>query len=107
MDSDSISMITPQLERLRKKNASIRWVTVVDEQNADIMQKLAAKVNLRVVEERPISLMVTDSECLFASSPVLKIPHEMVWSIDRNVVSMFWALAEEIWADLSRDIVNL
>jgi hypothetical protein len=100
-------MITPQLQRLRKKNASIRWVTVVDEQNVEVMQNLASKVSLRVVKERPISLMVTDSECLFASSPVLKIPHEMVWSIDRNVVSMFWALAEEIWADLSRNIANI
>ena len=107
IDNESISMITPQLERLRKKHVSIRWVTVVDEQNVELIQNLAGKVNLRVVEERPISLMVTDSECLFASSPVLKIPHEMVWSIDRNVVSMFWALAEEIWADLSRDIANL
>jgi sugar-specific transcriptional regulator TrmB len=107
IDNESISMIRPQLERLRKKNVSIRWVTVVDEQNVEIMQNLASKISLRVVEERPISLMVTDSECLFASSPVLKIPHEMVWSIDRNVVSMFWALAEEIWADLSRNIANI
>lgn len=107
IDNESISMITPQLQRLRKKNASIRWVTVVDEQNVEIMQNLASKVSLRVVEERPISFMVTDSECLFASSPVLKIPQQIVWSIDRNVVSMFWALAEEIWADLSRDIANL
>ena len=107
IDNESISMITPQLQRLRKKNASIRWVTVVDEQNVEIMQNLASKVSLRVVEERPISLMVTDSECMFASSPVLKIPQQIVWSIDRNVVSMFWALAEEIWADLSRDIANL
>ena len=107
IDNESISMITPQLQRLRKKNASIRWVTVVDEQNVEIMQNLASKVSLRVVEERPISLMVTDSECLFASSPVLKIPQQIVWSIDRNVVSMFWALAEEIWVDLSRDIANL
>lgn len=107
IDSESISMITPQLQRLRKKNASIRWVTVVDKQNVEIMQNLASKVSLRVVEERPISLIVTDSECLFASSPVLKIPQQIVWSIDRNVVSMFWALAEEIWGNLSRDIANL
>jgi sugar-specific transcriptional regulator TrmB len=107
IDNESVSMVTPQLERLRKKNASIRWVTVVDGQNADIIQQLTGKVNLRVVEERPISLVITDSECLFASSPMLKIPREIVWSIDRNVVSMFWALAEEIWADLSKDITNL
>jgi sugar-specific transcriptional regulator TrmB len=107
IDNESISLMAPQLERLRKKNVSMRWVTVVDEQNVEIVQNLAGKVNLRVVEERPISFMVTDSECLFASSPVLRTPHEMVWSIDSNVVNVFWALAEEIWADLSRDIANL
>jgi sugar-specific transcriptional regulator TrmB len=107
IDNESISMIMPQLERLRKNNASIRWVTVVDEQNADIIKKFGRKVNLRVVEERPISFVITDSECLFASSPMLKIPHEIVWSIDRNVVNIFWALAEEIWTDLSRNMANL
>jgi hypothetical protein len=59
------------------------------------------------VEERPVSFMITDSECLFASSPVLRIPREIVWSSDRNVVRIFWALAEEIWTDLSRDIASL
>jgi sugar-specific transcriptional regulator TrmB len=107
IDNESISMTTLQFERLRKKNASIRWVTVIDEQNFDISRKLADRVNLRVVEERPISFMITDSECLFASSPVLRIPREIVWSSDRNVVRIFWALAEEIWTDLSRDIANL
>jgi hypothetical protein len=107
IDNESHLMIASQLERLRKKNVSVRWVTVVDEQNAAIIQKFVDKVDLRVVRDRPISLIVTDSECMFASSPVLKVPNELVWSIDRVVVSMFWALAEEIWTDLAKDVAEL
>jgi hypothetical protein len=58
------------------------------------------------VQERPISFVVTDSSCLFSSSPVLQIPHEVVWSIDHGTVNMFWALAEEVWTGLSENVTR-
>jgi hypothetical protein len=82
-------------------------VAVVDQQSVEAAQKLTAKIKLRFLKERPISFLVTDSDCLFSSSPVLQIPRETVWSIDQNTVSMFWALAEEIWSNLSEDVPKL
>jgi sugar-specific transcriptional regulator TrmB len=107
VDDDSISFVKPQLETLRKRNVSIRWVTVGDKQSFAATRNLVRKFNLRFVEERPISFIVTDQECLFSSFPILQIPHEIVYSIDQNTVSTFWALAEEIWASLSTDTAEL
>jgi sugar-specific transcriptional regulator TrmB len=106
VDGASVSLVAAQLESLQRRNVSVRWVTVVDSENSDMVEKLAAKIKLRSVRERPISFVVTDSHCLFSSSPVLQIPHEVVWSIDHNTVNMFWALAEEIWTGLSEDIAK-
>jgi len=107
VDDASISLIVPLLEALRKRNVYIRLVAVVDKQNVEAARKLTTKIKLRFLKERPISFLVTDSDCLFSSSPVLQIPSETVWSIDQNTVSMFWALADEIWTNLSGDVPKL
>jgi sugar-specific transcriptional regulator TrmB len=107
VDDMSASSIVPLLETLRKRNVSIRLVAVIDQQSVEAAQKLTAKIKLRFLKERPISFLVTDSDCLFSSLPVLQIPRETVWSIDQNTVSMFWALAEEIWSNLSEDTPKL
>jgi sugar-specific transcriptional regulator TrmB len=106
LDDSSISLVKSQLNALQKRNVVIRWVTVADEQTAGIAKKLTKKINLRLVKERPLSFLVTDSECLFASAPILQIPNEIVWSIDRNTVNMFWALAEEVWSTLSEEMTK-
>ncbi|HVP16234.1 MAG TPA: helix-turn-helix domain-containing protein [candidate division Zixibacteria bacterium] len=107
VDETGVSLVTSQLETLRKRNISMRLVAVVDQQSVEVAQRLAAKIRLRFLKERPVSFLVTDSDCLFSSSPVLQFPHEMVWSIDQNTVSMFWALAEDIWTNLSEDVPRL
>jgi sugar-specific transcriptional regulator TrmB len=106
LDDFSISLVASQLDTLQKRNVAIRWVTVADKQTSRIAKKLARKVNLRLAKERPLSFLVTDSECLFASIPILEIPNEIVWSIDRSTVNVFWALAEEIWNTLSEKVTK-
>jgi sugar-specific transcriptional regulator TrmB len=107
LDEASISLVTSQLETLRKRNISMRLVAVVDQQGVEVARKLTAKIKLRFLKERPISFLVTDSDCLFSSSPVLQFPNEIVWTIDQNTVNMFWALAEETWTNLSEDVPKL
>lgn len=70
------------------------------------VQNFAMKVNLHVLKERPVSFLVTDSECIFSSSPLLQIPREVIWFLDQNIVNMFWALSEETWNKLSEDLTN-
>jgi sugar-specific transcriptional regulator TrmB len=106
LDDASISLVASKLNALQKRNVLIRWITVADEQTVRIAEKLTQKVSLRLVKERPLSFLVTDSECLFASAPILQIPNEIVWSIDRNTVNMFWALAEEVWSTLSEKVTE-
>jgi hypothetical protein len=69
----------------------------------DFVRRVMA--NLRVLKDRPISFLVTDSECIFSSSPLLQIPHEVVWSFEQSIVKMFWLLAEEIWNKLSESVI--
>jgi sugar-specific transcriptional regulator TrmB len=97
LDSASVLTIAPQLDALKKRNISIRWATVVNEQNAEVVQDFAAKVKLHYLKRAPVSFLVTDSDCLLSSTPLLQIPHEIIWSSDHNLVNMFWKLAEEIW----------
>jgi len=106
LDDASISLVMPQLEALQKRKVSIRWVSVVNEQNIGIAKMLNAKIRLRYVKERPLSFLLSDSECVFSSTPVLQIPHEVIWSINQNAVNVFWALAEEIWNVLSQDMAE-
>jgi sugar-specific transcriptional regulator TrmB len=104
VDDASISLVESQIEIMQKANISIRWITTVDKQNAKTVQKLSTKISLRSVKERPVSFVVTDTACIFSSSPVLQIPNEVVWSADPNTVNMFKALAEELWSSLSKNI---
>jgi len=97
LDDTSVSVIAPQLDALKKRNVSIRWVTVVNKQNAEVVRDFAVKVKLHCLKRAPISFLVTDSDCLLSSTPILQIPHEIIWSGDHNIVNMFWKLAEEIW----------
>jgi hypothetical protein len=106
LDDASISLIMPQLEFLQKRKVLIRWMAVVGEQNVEIAQKLTAKIGLHFLKERPISFVLSDSECVFSSTSVLQVPHEVMWSIDQNTVNVFWALAEEIWNVLSKDMTE-
>ena len=106
VNDESIALMTSLLEDLQKRSVLIRWVTVVDQQNNEIVHKFAGKVNLRVLKDRPISFLVTDSECIFSSSPLLQIPREVVWSFEQNIVKMFWVLAEEMWNKLSESVIN-
>ncbi len=106
LDDASVSLITPQLDALKNRNVSIRWLTVVNEHNAENVQKLAVTVKLHCLKERPMSFLLTDSDCLFSSTSILQIPDEIVWSDDHNTVNVFWALAEELWNRLSDDITK-
>ena len=106
LDDSSLSLVASRLDTLLKRNIVVRWVIVIDKQTNRIAEKLATKVNLRFLKERPLSFLVTDSECLFASAPILQIPNEIVWSIDRSTVNMFWALAEEVWNTLSEEVTK-
>jgi sugar-specific transcriptional regulator TrmB len=103
VDDASISLIESRIETIQKENSPIRWITTVDKQNAEAVQKLSTKINLRSVKESPMSFVVTDTACIFSSSPVLQIPSEVVWSADPNTVNMFKAVAEELWS-VSRKI---
>jgi sugar-specific transcriptional regulator TrmB len=106
VNDESVGLMTSLLEGLQKRGVLIHWVTLVDQQNYEIVQKFAGKVNLRVLKDRPISFLVTDSECIFSSSPLLQIPREVVWSFEQNIVKMFWVLAEEMWNKLSESVIN-
>lgn len=104
LDDASVSFITPQLDTLRKRNVSIRCVTVVNKQNSEIVQDLTTKVKLHCMKRAPISFLVTDFDCLLSSTPILQIPPEIVWSNDHNIVNRLWNLAEEIWNNFSADV---
>jgi hypothetical protein len=106
LDDASISLIMPQLEALQKRKVSIRWVSVVGERNIEIAQMLTAKIRLHFLKERPLSFLLSDSDCVFSSTHVLQVPHEVIWSIDQNTVNVFWALAEELWNVLSQDMTE-
>jgi sugar-specific transcriptional regulator TrmB len=106
LDDASISLVSSQLDTLQKRNTVIRWVTVADKQTMRIAERLATKVNLLFLKERPLSFLVTDSDCIFASTSILQIPNEIVWSIDRSTINMFWALAEELWSTLSEKVTK-
>ncbi len=93
-------------EDIRKEGLRTRWVTIIDQQNKEIILNLAEKVAVHVLKERPVSFLITDSECIFSSTPMLQIPNEGIWSSDQNIVNMFWALAEDIWNTLSVEISN-
>jgi len=97
VNNESIRLLNALLDETQKKDIRLRFVTIPSQENREILLNLAARVNLHVLKERPVSLLVTDSECLFSSSPLLQIPNEVIWSSDQNVVNMFWVLAEETW----------
>ena len=106
VNKESIELIIPLLEDLRKRSVSVRWVTVVDQQNNEVVQNFSGKVSLRVLKDRPVSFVVTESECMFSSSPIIHIPHEAIWSFEQGIVNLFWALAEETWNKLSENAVK-
>ena len=106
VNNESIELIIPLLEDLRKRSVSIRWVTVVDQQNNEVVQNFSGRVSLRVLKERPVSFVVTESECMFSSSPIIQIPREAIWSFEQGIVTLFWALAEETWNKLSENVIN-
>ena len=66
VNNESIELIIPLLEDLRKRSVSIRWVTVVNQQNNEVVQNFSGKVSLRVLKERPVSFVVTETECMFS-----------------------------------------
>ena len=107
MNEESIALITPLLEDLRKRSVSIKWVTVVDQQNNEVVQNFSGKVSLRVLKDRPVSFVLSESECMFSSSPLTQIPHEAIWSFEQGIVTLFWALAEETWNKLSENVNRL
>ena len=106
VNNESIELIIPLLEDLRKRSVSIRWVTVVDQQNNEVARNFSRRVSLRVLKERPVSFVVTESECMFSSSPIIQIPREAIWSFEQGIVTLFWALAEETWNKLSENVIN-
>ena len=105
VNDESIRLMNAVLGEIQNKDVRMRFVTIPNQENKEILRKLALEVNLHVLKERPVSLLVTDSECLFSSSPLLHIPNEVIWSSDQNVVNMFWVLAEETWK-FSEDLSN-
>jgi sugar-specific transcriptional regulator TrmB len=107
VDDPAISLIASKLQALQKRKVSARLAAVVDKQKIETAQKLAKNIKVRFLSERPVSFIVTDSDCLFSSSPILQIPHEAVWSIDQNTVDLFWALAEDIWTNLAEDTADI
>jgi len=104
VNNESIELMIPLLEDLRKRSVSIRWVTVVDQKNNEIVQNFSESVSLRVLKDRPVSFVVTESECMFSSSPLIQIPREAIWSLEQGIVTLFWALAEETWNKLSENV---
>jgi sugar-specific transcriptional regulator TrmB len=106
VNNESIELIIPLLEDLRKRSVLIRWVTVVDQQNNEVVQNFSGRVSLRVLKDRPVSFVVTESECMFSSSPLIQIPREAIWSFEQGIVTLFWALAEETWNKLSENVIN-
>lgn len=105
VNCDSFKLLSGLLEETRKKSIRTRLVTILDKENKKVLLNLALKAELHVLKERPVSLLITDFECMFTSSPLLELPNEVIWSSDQNIVNMFWALAEETWRfseDLSR-----
>ena len=67
VDNESIELIIPLLEDLKKRSVSLRWVTVADQQNSEVVQKFGGIVSLRALKDRPVSFVVTESECMFSS----------------------------------------
>ena len=104
VNNESIELMIPLLEDLRKRSVSIRWVTVVDQKNNEAVQNFSESVSLRVLKDRPVSFVVTESECMFSSSPLIQIPREAIWSLEQGIVTLFWALAEETWNKLSENV---
>lgn len=105
VNNETIGRLTEILEQTQKRGVNTRLISIPDQDNKEIMLNLALKVNLHVLKERPVSFLITDSECIFSSSPLLHIPNEVIWSSDQNIVNMFWSLAEETWKfseDLSK-----
>lgn len=105
VNNETIGLLTEILEQAQKKGVNSRLISIPDQDNKEIMLNLALKVNLHVLKERPVSFLISDSECIFSSSPLLHIPNEVIWSSDQNIVNMFWSLAEETWKfseDLSK-----
>jgi sugar-specific transcriptional regulator TrmB len=105
VNNESIELMIPLLEDLRKRSVSIRWVTVVDQRNNEVVQNFSGRVSLRVLKDRPVSFVVTESECMFSSSPLIQIPREAIWSLEQGIVTLFWALAEETWNKLSENVI--
>ncbi|HTY75907.1 MAG TPA: helix-turn-helix domain-containing protein [Candidatus Nanoarchaeia archaeon] len=104
--NESAGFAKSLFEETRKEETRTRWVTTIDPQNKETVKCLAASVEVHVLKERPVSFLLTDSECIFSSTPILQIPNEVIWTSDQNIVNMFWALAEEIWNKLSGEIVK-
>lgn len=103
---ESAALMKTLLADIQKDCVRTRWVTILDHKNNEIVMNFATKVDIHILKERPVSFLITDSDCIFSSSPMLQVPSEVIWSSDQNVVNMFWALAEEIWNELSEDIAK-